>query len=694
MSVAVTAPTPTQTPLQMAVARLAESGLPADTLAGLNLTVLNAGEAEALGAPLARCLRINYMDPWNPGQALSVKPKAPGFYRLRLLENVADKMGKLKRYFQPAGTGVCAYFPTLIDWLPIKDNTKVPIFITEGELKAAKGCERGFATIGLGGVSNIYNTALGEGLLKEIEAIDWAMRNVYIVFDNDGMPKPEVNKAINKLADELCDLGAIVWNVALPSVAGKLKVGLDDYFVANPDKKAFVTLVFTSRQPLTLCRDLWALNKRGVVIRSPCMVMDVETFTTQRVVDFNLIHGKHTHRELKVSPEGTISQKKVPLGPAWLKWPLRAEASHVAFDPARPQGLLEDGGYNTWKGWSSTPVKGDVSPFLRLLDHIFDPGPGRDPKEARAARDWLVRWLAYPLQHPGTKMLTTAAVWGSQGSGKSLLAWCMQRIYGETFHKLNDRELDSDFNGWAARSLFVLGDDVTGSDKRSYASQLKSMITDPITNVNEKFHPSYSMPARSNFFFTSNECDAFFLDNDDRRFFIWQVTSPRMAKDVGRAIELWVDSAEGRNALHYYLLTYPLGDMRHQDPAMQTSSKTTMQQLGKSELDIWCAKLLEFPAAVLPADAVCDLYTSGELLKLYDPLGNTRTSTSGMGKALSRAGHKQVCGSARVVWSKDAGYYFAVRNRDAWVVASPAKVRDHLVKTKVVRISQKREAFV
>ena len=30
---------------------------------------------------------------------------------------------------------------------------------------------------------------------------------------------------------------------------------------------------------------------------------------------------------------------------------------------------------------------------------------------------WVLRWLAYPLQHPGAKMRTAMVVHGDEGSG-------------------------------------------------------------------------------------------------------------------------------------------------------------------------------------------------------------------------------------------------------------------------------------
>lgn len=59
-----------------------------------------------------------------------------------------------QRYAQLRGSGVHAYLPKGqgINWEEVFQDTGVNLVITEGELKALKGCQEGIATIGVGGV--------------------------------------------------------------------------------------------------------------------------------------------------------------------------------------------------------------------------------------------------------------------------------------------------------------------------------------------------------------------------------------------------------------------------------------------------------------------------------------------------------------------------------------------------------------
>src|SRR5574340_977191 len=169
--------------LKLAKDKLASSGLTEDDAIRLGIQPpFEASETAAIDPSFypAPSLRINYYDPKDPSKPLSARPKWPPFFRIRYLVEVKQKSGKVQKYSQPAGTGVCAYFPTNLDWKPLLDNPDTPLIITEGELKAAKACKHGFPTIGLGGVNSYKNTGLCLGFLRELEAVNWEIGRAHV----------------------------------------------------------------------------------------------------------------------------------------------------------------------------------------------------------------------------------------------------------------------------------------------------------------------------------------------------------------------------------------------------------------------------------------------------------------------------------------------------------------------------------
>lgn len=170
--------------------------------------------------------------------------KPIGFSRYKLHGSFTPyKAKKPIKYFQVSGTTSHLYFPPLCDWRKIAADPSIPIYICEGEKKAAKACAEGFPTIGIGGVWNFLEKVsddLPSDLIDDFNLINWDGRKVIIVFDSDILFKESVRIALKKLRDQLVRLGANPHQKNLPqSTDGK--VGLDDFLVANSRKakKAF-----------------------------------------------------------------------------------------------------------------------------------------------------------------------------------------------------------------------------------------------------------------------------------------------------------------------------------------------------------------------------------------------------------------------------------------------------------------------
>ncbi len=187
---------------------------------------------------LGWCLGIPYRrsdGSWIPVKEFArLKPDAP---RMR--------DGKSVKYESPVGSGVRLYFPPAT--CKVLMDARVPLLVTEGEKKAAKADQEGFACIGLGGVE-AWSKKREKGpdgkkaskreLISDFDAVSLAGREVFIVFDSDLAEKEAVQWAEWNLAQALAERGAIVNVVRLPNgrpdANGKpTKIGLDDYLVAH-----------------------------------------------------------------------------------------------------------------------------------------------------------------------------------------------------------------------------------------------------------------------------------------------------------------------------------------------------------------------------------------------------------------------------------------------------------------------------
>ena len=675
--------------------KLASSGLTTDDAKQLGMSCLSGPQTQKLHPSFKQLcsLKIEYLSP--SGDALPDWPGADAFYRLRYLETPTDfdSMTKKKpvRYVQEPNTAPVAYYPQNFDgWVELCQNIDEPLIITEGELKAAKACKEGFPTLGLGGVYNWRSNKLGIEWLPSLDPIEWRKRHVYLCFDSDYKTNPMVCAALRDFANELQRRGAFCYLVSLPQLPGLEKVGLDDFLVhAGPSANEMFRELLTNAEPLGLSAPLWQMNEHYVYVRKPGLIID------RRDMDNKVSPGafkEHLessvqYQERQVKADGSISFKAVSAAAAWLKWPLRLEAMRLTYEPGAERFV--DNQFNTWPGWGCEPKKGNVKPFLALLDHLFTHS---EPE----ALQWFLRWCAYPLQYSGVKMFSSVVIHGiKHGTGKSLIGYTLARIYGRNFTEINQMDLHNNFNEWAESKQFVMGDDVTGSNKRQDADFLKKMITQKELRINAKYTPSYVVPDCINYFFTSQHPDSFFLEDDDRRFFIHEVLVGPQEEEFYVEYMLWLETG-GAAAVFDYLKNLDLGDFNPAAPAYRTAAKERMINTGRSDLGSWVRQLIAVPEQVLKIGdmkADKDMFTSKELLMYYDPEGRTGTTANGLGRELSRAGIRQVS-EGRPIRLSDGSQarYYAVRNTEHWLGAAPQALVAHL-EGEVVKKSRRKRKY-
>ena len=669
--------------VQLATDKLESSGLSLADAAQLGVEFLDPDKVVGLHSSFKRvpAIKLNYFNPLKPNEPLAAKPSWPPFYRLRYLRDPPDFQSlvakKPPRYVQEPDSGVCAYFPRLTNtnWREIFPDSGYDLLITEGEFKAAKACREGFPTIGLGGVHNWRSARLGFSFLPDLEAVNWVKRRVYITFDSDFRTNKNVCSAINELAEMLESQGALVNLLPLPDVmTDDKKTGLDDYLITcGPEDLS--GLMADISQPLTLARPLWSLNEQVTYVRDPGLIVVNQTHQKLSPNQFkDHAYAAERYSERTVRPDGTVSLTPTPIGGAWLRWPLRNEVHRLTYKPGRPElveGDLRE--LNTWPGWGIKPAKGDVKPFLRLIDHLFT---GAD----QASKHWFLQWCAYPIQYPGVKMFSSAVIHGVRhGTGKSLIGYLLGRIYGRNFTEIKQADLHANFNEWAENKQFVLGDDVTGSDKRQDADMLKKLITQRELRLNPKYVPSYVVPDCINYLWTSNQPDAFFLEDDDRRFFVHEVTVEPLAEEFYVDFSMWMET-EGGPAVFDWLLKYDTSTFNPSAPALRTAAKIRMTEDARSDLGAWVRMLVANPEGVLKLgemEVPGDLFSNRQLLRFYDPLEKTRTTANGLGRELRRAGVPQILDGMTLKTPDGHDRFYVIRNKDRWLKATREQVQKY-----------------
>lgn len=648
-------------PRSAALADLLRSGLNNKDYTKLKLSVLTQDETYQVTERFkSRAVRFPYFD---------VAGHAVDYFRLRFLDDTRSFGAKKPlRYWQPGGTAPRAYFPPYVDWAELLADPKRELWVTEGEKKAAAASKAGLPTIGLGGVWSWRSAKLRQPLIPDLFAVAWKGRRVRIAFDSDPEPKPEVAGALESLGATLETYGAEVGVVTLPLLAPGSKTGLDDFLVAR-GKKALLEVEATK---LAAGAELVRLNDELARIEAPTGVFHLPT--------------RQLFASARPLVELTYADRRVPtvdaagrLGDAnavseWLRWPHHRRHAGLAFEPGEGK-VLKDGKLNLWPGWPVEPKRGDVSLFTELLRY-------QTASLTADERRWFLQWLAYPVQHPGEKLYAAVVLWSRDtGTGKTLLAETIGRVYGETFARVTEYQLHAPWTDWLAHRQLVLGEEVTGSDRRAEANRLKYLVTSEVVDVNRKYQVPYSIRSCVNFIFTSNEPDAFLLDAKERRYFVVEVGAGNVPKPPERwfthTYDSWYKSLDAAAALRWHLERVDLTGFNPRGRAPVTEARDDMVRMSGTELDLVMRELLASPDAYLrlgDSPITRDLFTVTELIAILDPDGRQRFTRIGVSKALRRAGAPPGHGTKT---ARGFARLFALRNADAWARATHSQRAAH-----------------
>lgn len=624
-------------------AKMAESMIDAKAVKRLGLKALNSSEVPK-GVPFDEpAILIPYFD---------IHGKQTKFWRIRYLKQ-PEQTGfarhtkrKPLKYAQAKGSSNELYLPPVVDWEEVSKDSLTPILITEGEFKAAcASAHTEYPCIGLGGVWSWKSNRKHQPMLPGFNDFVWEQRPVYICFDSDAVTNPMVMQAENALAKALTNVGAEPHIVRIPMGDDDAKMGLDDFIVARGTEA--LDELLEQAEVWASAIELHRLNEEVVYVRDPGLILRLDNlqrmsprafidhaFSTRTYFE-EVVTAKTTKREKKSAPK------------EWIAWPSRAEVPRITYAPGEER-VTDKRELNIWPGWGCEPEKGDIRPWNDLLDYLFKGEP--------QSRAWFERWCAWPLQHPGDKMFTSVLMWGLRhGTGKSLVGYTLGKIYGKNFTEVDDEILRASHNEWAENRQFVMGDEVSTGDKRSASDRMKTMITRQQLRLNPKYIPSYTVPDVINYYFTSNHPDSFFLEDDDRRFFVHEVKQAPMPDEWYKKYERWMGEKQevgpGIPALFYHLLNLDMGDFSSTSRALMTRAKKNMTDNSRSDLGAWVAQLNEDPDTVLRAAGHVvhrKLWRTEELLAIYDPEGKGRVTVNGMARELTRQNVARAAGGAGV----------------------------------------------
>lgn len=322
----------------------------------------------------------------------------------------------------------------------------------------------------------------------------------------------------------------------------------------------------------------------------------------------------------------------------WMESADRKTVQALMFEPGQDLGPDY---VNLFEGWGVEPVEGECN---LILDHLNRLCRGR-PDEI----EWLLNWLAYPLQNPGSKMASAVVMYGSEGPGKSItFDSVMGRIYGRHQITIGQAQLESSFTEWQSRKLFAVAEEVIARQERNhYKGQLKHLVTGTTLQIDQKHMSLREETNHLNFVFLSNSTVPLELDIGDRRYLVLYVEDVP-PEGYFKALFEQIDGG-GVEAFFHFLLSRDLGDFGpHTKPPMTDEKQGLINASMTSPQyfhSLWKAGELDIPYQSAKAG---DLYTY--FVKWCENNGEFRRTQRYFGQEIGRV---MKTGRERFAYPKD-----------------------------------------
>ena len=242
--------------------------------------------------------------------------------------------------------------------------------------------------------------------------------------------------------------------------------------------------------------------------------------------------------------------------------------------------------FNLWRGWSRRTrprrLVADERPHPRVIC------AGRTEVSS-----YVIRWLAYMVQHPGEPGEVAIVVRGLKGVGKTIFGKWLLRLCGQHgLHIHNPIHLTGRFTGHLRDVIFVLADEAFFAGDKEHERILKGIITDDQLLIEPKYRTATPAANMLHLMMFSNEDWVIPATHDERRYLMMQAAADRKG-DFAYFAALDAQMANGGlAAMLHDLLTMDLGDFHPRRSVPDTPELAEQKMHSMDSVHRWWTAVL------------------------------------------------------------------------------------------------------
>ena len=288
--------------------------------------------------------------------------------------------------------------------------------------------------------------------------------------------------------------------------------------------------------------------------------------------------------EFATQTDGLGSSKRTPLFPHWMRQASTLRATGLTLDPAC--GRFANGQINLWCGFGKQAAAG-AWPLLRThIETVIcnDHAP---------SIDYLLKWLAWTLQHPGEPAEVAVVLRGLKGTGKGILARVLLDIFATHGLHISKREhLTGRFNAHLMHCCFIFLDEAIWPGDKAGEGTLKRIVTEPTLTIEAKGFDAGEVN-RLSIMMASNEDWVCPASTDERRFAVFNVSDARRKDRAYFAALIKEIESGGTEAFFADMLAMKLDDWHPRDDVPETEGLAMQKQESAGPELQWLWNILE-----------------------------------------------------------------------------------------------------
>lgn len=202
----------------------------------------------------------------------------------------------------------------------------------------------------------------------------------------------------------------------------EIETGFEEAIAAREAAKSnpVASLILMLKQNANLNQLLVAMNKRFAVVKygGKTIIASIvaKELEFMKLEDFhNLLANLVLEQMVEIRDGKGISQRKsgaIVVSKRWMQWENRRQYAFrgVVFEPGGPLEVQYDM-LNLWRGYGVEPKQGDWSSMREHIREVICSGNEEHYQ-------YLIRWMAYGVQHLDRPVGVAIALRGEEGAGK------------------------------------------------------------------------------------------------------------------------------------------------------------------------------------------------------------------------------------------------------------------------------------